>query len=143
MKPATNCWSRWPGASKSVSGPKTRRADRHHHPHRAAGAPGGLPSDEGVANSFSRQPKSVTLDGKSTTYDEVDTTRGLEVHAKTSTGTSHTLTVTTGQTCAAVRRGVPTRAPCIRTTPHVNTELVVATEELPEKFSLLLGASSS
>jgi hypothetical protein len=33
--------------------------------------------------------------------------------------------------------------PCIGTTPHVNTELVVATEELPEKFSLLLGASSS
>jgi hypothetical protein len=33
--------------------------------------------------------------------------------------------------------------PCIGTTPHINTELVVATEELPEKFSLLLGASSS
>jgi len=33
-----------------------RRADRHHHPHRAAGAPGGLPSNEGVANSFTRQP---------------------------------------------------------------------------------------
>jgi glycogen debranching enzyme len=40
--------------------------------------------------------KSVTLDGKSTTYDVVDTTRGREVHVKTSTGTSHTLTVTTG-----------------------------------------------
>jgi glycogen debranching enzyme len=39
--------------------------------------------------------KSVTLDGKSTTYDVVDTTRGREVHVKTSTGTSHTLTVTT------------------------------------------------
>jgi hypothetical protein len=33
--------------------------------------------------------------------------------------------------------------PCIGTTPHINTELVVATEELPEKFSLLLGASPS
>jgi glycogen debranching enzyme len=40
--------------------------------------------------------KSVSLDGKSTTYDVVDTTRGREVHVKTSTGTSHTLTVTTG-----------------------------------------------
>jgi glycogen debranching enzyme len=40
--------------------------------------------------------KSVTLDGKSTTYDVVDTTRGREVHVKTSTGTSHTLIVTTG-----------------------------------------------
>jgi hypothetical protein len=40
--------------------------------------------------------KSVTLDGKSTTYDVVDTPRGREVHVKTSTGTSHTLTVTTG-----------------------------------------------
>jgi glycogen debranching enzyme len=39
--------------------------------------------------------KSVTLDGKSTTYDVVDTTRGREVDVKTSTGTSHTLTVTT------------------------------------------------
>ena len=44
-----------------------------------------------------------------------------------------------------VRRRVPARAGilCIGTTPHINIELVVATEELPEKFSLLLGASSS
>jgi hypothetical protein len=54
-----------------------------------------LLSDEGVANSFSRQPMSVTLDSKSNTYDEVDTTRGLEAHAKTATGTSHTLIVAT------------------------------------------------
>jgi glycogen debranching enzyme len=40
--------------------------------------------------------KSVTLDGKSTTYDVVDTTRGREVRVKASTGTSHTLIVTTG-----------------------------------------------
>jgi hypothetical protein len=40
--------------------------------------------------------KSVILDGRSTSHDVVDTTRGREVHVKTSTGTSHTLTVTTG-----------------------------------------------
>jgi glycogen debranching enzyme len=40
--------------------------------------------------------KSVTLDGKSTPYDVVDTTRGREVHVRTSTGASHALVVTTG-----------------------------------------------
>src|SRR3954447_19033178 len=40
--------------------------------------------------------KSVTLDGKSTAYDVVDTTRGREVHVKTSTEASHTVAVTTG-----------------------------------------------
>jgi len=40
--------------------------------------------------------KSVTLDKEPTTCDVVDTIRGREVHVKTSTGTSHTLTMTTG-----------------------------------------------
>ena len=40
--------------------------------------------------------KSVTLDGKSTAYNVVDTTRGREVHVETLTGSSHTLVVTTG-----------------------------------------------
>jgi hypothetical protein len=44
--------------------------------------------------------------------------------------------------CCDSQRGAYPSTPCIGTTPHVNTELVVATEELPEKFSLLLGARS-
>jgi glycogen debranching enzyme len=40
--------------------------------------------------------QSVTLDGNSTEYDVVDTTRGREVRVETSTGTPHELVVTTG-----------------------------------------------
>jgi len=53
------------------------------------------------------------------------------VHVKTSTGTSHTLTVTTGQSCAAVRRGVPTQAPLHPTIPRVKTELAAALDARP------------
>jgi glycogen debranching enzyme len=40
--------------------------------------------------------KSVTLDGKSTTYNVVDTTRGREVRVETTTDQDHILLVTTG-----------------------------------------------
>ena len=40
--------------------------------------------------------KTVSLDGNSTSYDVVDTTRGREVRVATTRGQRHTLMVTTG-----------------------------------------------
>ncbi len=41
-------------------------------------------------------PTCVTLDGNSTSYNVVDTTRGREVRVATTTGQRHTLVVTIG-----------------------------------------------
>ena len=92
----------WPGLSvkdlKVGDGTMTASASRKgkRYTTQVFSAPAGWTLTIGHTLPAGATVKSVTLDGKSTTYDVVDTTRGREVHVKTSTGTSHTLTVTTG-----------------------------------------------
>src|SRR5215203_2996670 len=92
----------WPGLSvqdlKVGDGTMTASASRKGKRYitQVVSAPAGWTLTIGHTLPAGATVKSVTLDGKSTTYDVVDTTRGREVHVKTSTGTSHTLTVTTG-----------------------------------------------
>src|SRR5215218_9304373 len=91
----------WPGLSVQNLrvGSGTVAASASHEENRyitKVSAPTGWKLTIGHALPAGATVKQVTLDGESTTYDVVDTTRGREVHVKTSTGTSHTLTVTTG-----------------------------------------------
>jgi glycogen debranching enzyme len=91
----------WPGLSvqnlKVGSGTMTVSASRKGKQYTTqVSAPAGWQLTIGQTLPAGATVKSVTLDGKSTTYNVVDTTRGREVHVETSTGASHTLVVTTG-----------------------------------------------
>ena len=91
----------WPGLSvqnlKVGGGTMSASASRKGSQYTTqVSAPAGWTLTIGQTLPTGATVKSVTLDGEPTTYDVVDTTRGREVHVKTSTGASHTLSVATG-----------------------------------------------
>jgi len=91
----------WPGLSvqnlKVSSGTMRVCASRSGKQYTTeVSAPAGWTMTIGQTLPAGSTVKSVTLDGKSTAYDVVDTTRGREVRVETTTDQDHTLVVTTG-----------------------------------------------
>ena len=91
----------WPGLSvqnlKVGDGTMTASASRKGKRYTTeVSAPAGWTMTIGQTLPAGSTVKSVTLDGSSTTYDVVDTTRGREVRVETTTDQNHTLVVTTG-----------------------------------------------
>jgi glycogen debranching enzyme len=91
----------WPGLSvqnlKVGDGTMTVSASRKGKRYTTeVSAPAGWTMTIGQTLPAGSTVKSVTLDGSSTTYDVVDTTRGREVRVETTTDQNHTLVVTTG-----------------------------------------------
>jgi len=91
----------WPGLSvqnlKVGDGTMTTSASRKGKRYTTeVSAPAGWTMTIGQTLPAGSTVKSVTLDGSSTTYDVVDTTRGREVRVETTTDQNHTLVVTTG-----------------------------------------------
>jgi glycogen debranching enzyme len=91
----------WPGLSvqnlKVGSGTVAASASRSGKRYTTGvSAPAGWTLTIGQTLPTGSTVKSVTLDGKSTTYEVVGTTRGREVRVETTTDQDHTLLVTTG-----------------------------------------------